>query len=189
MRVESRGFEADGSDEGIEIVDDALIEAIELSSPLGFEPGICFDGTEKACREWGIDAFEELQKDEADRVPVREKLITARVRELGNEAFGAEFREIVAERGKRVAFGGAAECFDDGGVDFGSGEGIAGCDVCEAQERMHQGELPRVIELEARNALSRRRNCRFRELSQLAAIDKGFQDILLDVEVVIVDRR
>src|SRR5258705_13322387 len=30
---------------------------------------------------------------------------------------------------------------------------------------------------------------RFRELSQLAAIDKGFQNVLLDVEVIIVDRR
>ena len=149
MRVESRGFEADCSDEGIEIVDDTLIEAVELRSPLGFEPGICFDGAEKACREWGIDAFEELQEDEADRVPVREQLIATRVRELGNESFGAEFREIVAERGERVAFGGAAERFDDGGMDFGGGEGIAGCDVCEACERMHQGELPRMIELEA----------------------------------------
>jgi hypothetical protein len=54
---------------------------------------------------------------------------------------------------------------------------------------MHHGELPRVIELETRNALSRRRDCRFRELSQLATIYKGFQDMLLDVEVVIVDRR
>jgi hypothetical protein len=58
-------------------------------------------------------------------------------------------------------------------VDFGSGEGIAGRNVCKAHERMHQGELPRVIELEARNALSRRRDCRFCELSQLTAIDKG----------------
>ena len=60
MRVQSRGFEANGSDEGIEIVDDALIEAIELRSPLGFEPFVSFDGAEKACREWGIDPFEEL---------------------------------------------------------------------------------------------------------------------------------
>ena len=131
MRLKSRGFETDGSYEGIEIVDDALIEAIELRSPLGFEPGICFDGAEQACSEWGIDAFEELQEDEADRVPLREELIAAGVRELGNEAFGAQFREIVAERGECVAFGGAAKRFDDGGMDFGGGEGIAGCDVCE----------------------------------------------------------
>ena len=91
MGAESRGFEADGLDEGVEIVDDALIEAIELRSFLGFEPGVCLDGTEKACREWGIDAFEELQEDEADRVPLWEELIAASVRELGNEAFGAKF--------------------------------------------------------------------------------------------------
>ena len=36
--MESRGFEADGSDEGVEIVDDALIEAIELRSPLDPSP-------------------------------------------------------------------------------------------------------------------------------------------------------
>jgi len=89
---ESRSFEADGSDEGIEIVDEALIQAIELRSPLGFEPGICFDGAEKACREWGVNAFEELQEDEADRVPLREELIASGIRELGDEAFGAEFR-------------------------------------------------------------------------------------------------
>jgi hypothetical protein len=117
LRLKSRGFEADGSYEGIEIVDDALIEAIELRSPLGFEPGICFDGAEQACSEWGIDVFEELQEDEADRVPLREELIAAGVRELGNEAFGAQFRDIVAERGESVAFGGAAKRFDDGGMD------------------------------------------------------------------------
>ena len=61
-----------------------------MRSPLGFEPSIRLDGAEKACREWGIDAFEELQEDEADRVSLREELIAARVRELGNKAFGAE---------------------------------------------------------------------------------------------------
>ena len=189
MRAESRGFEADGSDEVVEIVDDALIEAIELRSSLGFEPGICGDGAEKTCREWRIDAFEELQEDEADRVPVWQELIAARVRKLGNKAFGTEFREIVAQRSKRVAFRGAAEGFDDGRVDFGGCEGIASRDVCEAYERMHQGELPWVIELETWNAFSRCGDCRFCELSQLATVDEGFEDILLDVEIVVVDGR
>jgi len=66
LRVKSGGLEADGSNEGIEIVDDALIKAIELRSPLGLESGICFDGAEKACREWRVDALEELEEDEAD---------------------------------------------------------------------------------------------------------------------------
>ena len=85
-------------------------------------------------------------------------------------------------------FGGATERFDDVGVDFGSGEGIAGRDMCEAHECVHEGELPRVIALEARNALSRSGDGRLRELSQLAAIDEGFEDVLLDIEVVVVDR-
>ena len=150
MRAESRGFEADGSDEGVEIVDDTLIEAIEFGSPLGFEPDICFDGAEKACGERGVDAFEELQEDEADRVSAREELIAARVGEFGNKTFGAEFREVVAERGELVAFGGAAEGFEDGGMDFGSGEGIASCDVCEAHKRMHQGTHPAKAALRGR---------------------------------------
>ena len=87
-----------------------------MRSPLGLEPGICLDRTEKACREWGVDAFEELQEDEADRVPVREELIAARIGELGDETFGTEFRQIVAKRGERVALGSATERFDDGGM-------------------------------------------------------------------------
>ena len=43
-------------------------------------------------------------------------------------------------------FGGAAEGFDDGGVDFGRGEGIAGRNVREAHERMREGELPRFLQ-------------------------------------------
>jgi hypothetical protein len=37
-------IEANSSDEGVEIVDDALIEAIELRSPLGFELGVWLMG-------------------------------------------------------------------------------------------------------------------------------------------------
>jgi hypothetical protein len=92
LKAESRGFEADGLDECIEIIDDTLVEAVELRSPLGFEASIWLDGAEKACGEWGIDALEELQEDEANRVSLPEELIAARVRELGNKAFRAEFR-------------------------------------------------------------------------------------------------
>jgi hypothetical protein len=67
------------------------------------------------------------------------------------------------------------------GVDFARSEGVAGGDVREAHERVHEGKLPRVIELEARD------DCRFRNFSQLAAINKGLQDVLLHVEIVVVD--
>jgi len=40
VRVGSGGLEADGSDELVEIVDDALIEAVELGSTLAVELGV-----------------------------------------------------------------------------------------------------------------------------------------------------
>jgi hypothetical protein len=88
------GLEADGANEGIEIIDNALIEAIKLRSPLGLKSGVCFDAAEKACGEWRVDAFEELKEDEANRVPLREQLIAARVGELGNKTLGADYRSI-----------------------------------------------------------------------------------------------
>jgi hypothetical protein len=53
---------------------------------------------------------------------------------------------------------------------------------------VHQGKLPRVVELEAGDALARRRDRRLRELAQLAAIDEGLQNVLLYVQVVVIDR-
>ena len=47
MRV-SRGFEAEGADEGVEVINDALIEAIELRSLLLVDSSIRADGAEQA---------------------------------------------------------------------------------------------------------------------------------------------
>ena len=62
----SCGFEADSADKGIEIIDDALVEAIELSALLLVESGIRAYRAEKTGGKRCIDAFEELQEDEAD---------------------------------------------------------------------------------------------------------------------------
>ncbi len=50
-------------------------------------------------------------------------------------------------------------------------------------------ELPRVVELEAGDAFSTGGDCRLREYSQLAAVDEGLDNVLLDVQVVVDDRR
>ena len=47
----SRGVETDGLDEDIEIIDDALVEAIALRSPFGFEPSVWLDRAQNACGE------------------------------------------------------------------------------------------------------------------------------------------
>src|SRR6201998_2133866 len=132
----SRGFETDGLDEDIEIIDDALVKAVELRSAFGFEPVVWLASAKNACRERRIDPFEELKKDQADRVAVREELIAAGVGELGDKALGTQLREVIAERSERITFGSAAERFDDGGGDVGRGEGVVGPKACGAHEAM-----------------------------------------------------
>ena len=68
-------------------------------------------------------------------------------------------------------------------------EGITGGDVREADEGMHQGELARMIELEAGNAFAIRQARGFGELAQLSAVDERFRDVLLEGEIAVDDCR
>ena len=52
--------------EGIEVIDNTLIEAIELRALLAVDSSICTDGAEKAGGKRGIDTLEELQEDQTD---------------------------------------------------------------------------------------------------------------------------
>ena len=79
MGRRSCGFEADGFNELVEIVDGARVEAVELRSVLAVEPGVALDGREEPGSRLGVDAFEELQEDETDRVAVEEEPVAARV--------------------------------------------------------------------------------------------------------------
>ena len=56
-----------------------------------FKSGIGLEWTEKACRKRRIDAFEELEEDQANGIAVREKAIAARVGKFGDETFGRSF--------------------------------------------------------------------------------------------------
>ena len=146
-RWSSGGFEPDGADEGVEIVGDTLVEVVELRSLVGLESAVCIDGSKQACGEWRVDALEEFEEDEADRITVRKQLISTRIGNLGNEFFGAQLGEIVAERGQRVGIRFAIECREDVRIDVGGCEGVAGGDMSEAHESMHEGELAGLVEL------------------------------------------
>ena len=89
----SRSFKAERADERVEIIDDALIEAIELRSLLLVDCSIRADGAEKGSGERRIHAFEEFQEDEADRISLREQLVAAGLGKLGDEPFGPKFCE------------------------------------------------------------------------------------------------
>ena len=118
---------------------------------------------------------------------MRQELIAAGAWQLGHEALCPHLGEIVSQRGESIAVGRASKCLDDVGVDFRGGEGVARGDVREAHEGIHEGELSRVIEPQTWDAFSSGSNGRLCQPSQLTAINKRLEDVLLDVEVVVVD--
>ena len=75
--------------------------------------------------------------------------IAAGVRNLFQEAFGAQLGKVISERGQRVLWFGQAECFQDWSVELSGGNAAASGNVGEAHQRMHHRQLSRVIELKA----------------------------------------
>ena len=90
-------FEADRANESVEVIDDALIKAVELRPLLLVDSSIRADGAEKAGGKRRIDALEELQEDQTDCRSEREELRAARVWKRGDEPLGPELGEIVTE--------------------------------------------------------------------------------------------
>ena len=52
---------------------------------------------------------------------------------------------------------------------------------------MHQSQLPRMIQLQARNTLAIGQQGGLSELAQLSTIHEGFQDVLLHLLLLIHD--
>jgi hypothetical protein len=77
----------------------------------------------------------------------------------------------------------------DIGVKFGGDEGVAGSDVSEANQGVHESQLSRVVEFESRDAFSARKDSGSGQVMELTSVNKAFQDILLDVKVVIANGR
>ena len=51
-------FEPDSLDECIKVIDDSVVDAVELSSPLVSDSGVGADGVKKTRGERGVDALE-----------------------------------------------------------------------------------------------------------------------------------
>lgn len=58
---------------------------------MGIEPRVGLDGREKAGGQRRVDTLEDFQEDEADPVAVGEEPVATGVRQLLDQALGAEF--------------------------------------------------------------------------------------------------
>ena len=63
--------ESDGGEEGVEIVDDALVEPVELMTFLVLQFRVAGERLEESGGQRCVDALEQFQEDEAYGVAVR----------------------------------------------------------------------------------------------------------------------
>src|SRR2546425_1536798 len=73
------------------------------------------------------------------------------------------------------------------GMDLRGAESAACSDLRETHQRLHQSKLSPMIGLPAGDSLPIRQDCGLTESLELSAIDKGFQNVLLHIEVSIND--
>jgi hypothetical protein len=77
----------------------------------------------------------------------------------------------------------------DIGIKLGGGEGVAGGDVSEAYQGVHEGQLSWVVELESRDAFTAGEHGGLGEVMELTSVNKAFQDILLNIKIVVANGR
>src|SRR5262249_38801335 len=63
----------------------------------------------------------------------------------------------------------------------------ATCEMDETGERLHDGQQACIVQLQARGSVAAWGDCRLAQPRQLATVDVGFEHVLLDGEVAIVD--
>jgi hypothetical protein len=186
-RASCGGLQADRIEEGVEVVREPLVETIELVSFFFGESSISRNRAEQAGGQRGIHALEPFQEDQRDPIALRAQTVPTGVRETFNESLRAQLREVIAKGGEAVLFGWQVECGGRAGVQVLRRKRITGRDVGDADECVHQGQLSRVIELESGNASAAGEPSGFGQLAELAAVDEGFKDVLLDGEIAIDD--
>ena len=75
------------------------------------------------------------------------------------------------------------------GIKLSSRKGASRGDVGEPDQGVHQRKLSCVVQFQAGNPFAAGKDCGFCQLTQLASVDKGFQDVLLDGEIIVADGR
>src|SRR6266404_3942252 len=81
----------------VEGVGKALVEAVERRALAVGEGLVSGDRVEESSGEWSVDAVEEFQEDQADRISFGQQTVAAGAGQLFDKAFGAQLGEIVSK--------------------------------------------------------------------------------------------
>jgi hypothetical protein len=79
-----------------------LVQAVKLRALFFDQDPVAAKWRQQAGGEGRVDLFEELEEDEADGVAFTDPSISTGVRDSFQESFGAQFGQVISERGQRV---------------------------------------------------------------------------------------
>src|SRR3954447_22997584 len=111
------------------------------------------------------------------------------MRESFNQRLGSEFGQVVAQTSQSIVRGSTAECLDDIRIDCRGRNGCSSGNVRKSDNSVHEYQLARVIQFEARHTFAVRQDGGFGESAQLSPVNKRLQNVLLDILIGVVDGR
>src|SRR5947209_20630413 len=122
----------------VEGVGKALVKAVERRALAVGEGLVSGDRVEESSGQRSVDAVEEFQEDQADRISLGRQTVASGAGQLFDKAFGAQLGEIVAKGGQAVLLRSATEGGDAVRIDFAGAEGVGGRDLYNADKRVHE---------------------------------------------------
>lgn len=129
--------------------------------------------------------MEQLEVHQTESVSVGKERITSCMGDPLNQSFSPEFVQVIPKRTQPIFCCGSGEGVGDARVNLHGGESRSCSDMGKPHQGLHQGELSRRVQPQSRDALSRGIDGGSRELTQLSSVDKGLENVLLDIEIVL----
>src|SRR5713101_2406188 len=166
---------------------DGGVELIEFTTAIIREDGVVSEWLEDTSGEWGVDAVEELQEEDADAHALWTQAVGLGLGYFEDQTLGTQFGQVIAQLTQAVRVGGHAEGFRGSLVQIAGAKTTAACEMDEAGQRLHDGQQARIVQLQAWCPTSARGDGGLPQACQLATIDIGLQHVLLDSQVAIVD--
>ena len=75
------------------------------------------------------------------------------------------------------------------GIKLSGRKGASRGNVSEAYQGVHQSQLSWVVELESRDAFTAGKHGGLCQVMELASIDEAFQDVLLNIKIIVANGR
>ena len=152
---------------------DGGVDVIELTTAIVREDGVVSEWLEETGAEWGVDAVEELQEEDAEAHALWTQAVGLGLGYFEDQTFGTQFGQVIAQLTQTVRVGGQAEGFRGSLVQIAGTKTTVAGEMHEAGQGLHDGQKARIVQLQAWCPTSACGDGGLPEACRLATIDIG----------------